>query len=88
MHDLYLAGPAFSLADIAVIPYLRRLDLLGLSGMWRTAGGVQDWYERLQARPAVQRAIVRCMTDEDRALFQNLENDPWPVVSTLLQPTN
>jgi hypothetical protein len=68
-----------------VIPYVRRLDLLGLSGMWQGAEGVQDWYERVRVRPAVQRAIVDCMTGDDRALFQNFETDPWPVVSKMLK---
>jgi len=85
MQDRHLAGPAFSLADIAVIPYVRRLDLLGLSGMWHAAGGVQDWYERVRDRPAVQRAIVDCLTDDDRALFQRSETDLWPVVSKMLK---
>jgi len=85
VQDRYLAGPTVSLADIAVIPYVRRLDLLALSGMWHGAEGVQDWYERVRARPAVQRAIVDCMTGDDRALFQNFETDPWPVVSKMLK---
>jgi glutathione S-transferase len=72
----YLAGPDFSLADIAVIPYVKRLDLLRLSGLWHAARGVQDWYERVQDRPAVQQGIVGCMTDDDRALFQDFEIDP------------
>jgi glutathione S-transferase len=83
--DRYLAGPALSLADLAVIPYVKRLDLLGLSRMWDGLPAVKDWYGRVQSRPAVQRAIVECMSDDDRALFQNVETDPWPVVSNILK---
>jgi glutathione S-transferase len=84
-HDRYLAGPDLSLADIAVIPYVKRLDLLGLSGLWHVTEGVQAWYDRVHARPAVQRAIVNCMTDDDLALFRDFETDPWPVVSDMLE---
>jgi glutathione S-transferase len=84
-RDRYLVGPELSLADIAVVPYVLRLDLLGLSGMWHGAEGVQGWYARVRARPAVQRAIVECMTGDDRALFQDFETDPWPVVSKMLR---
>ena len=74
--DRYLAGPTLSLADLAVIPYVKRLDLLGLSRMWEELPAVKDWYGRMQARPAVQRAIVECMSEDDQALFQNVEIDP------------
>jgi hypothetical protein len=30
----------------------------------------------VQGRPAVQQGIVGCMTDDDRALFQDFEIDP------------
>ena len=84
-HSRYLAGPEFSLADIAVVPYLKRLDLLGLSGIWQDAEDVKSWYDRVRARPAVQRAIVDCLAGDDLALFQDLETDPWPVVSNILK---
>jgi glutathione S-transferase len=83
-QNRYLAGPDLSLADIAVIPYVKRLDLLGLSGFWHAAEGVQAWYDSVHTRPAVQRAIVGCMTNDDLALFQDLETNPWPAVSTML----
>ena len=46
----WLAGASFSLADIAFTPYLIRLELLGLDGLWADRMNVTDWYARLQAR--------------------------------------
>jgi glutathione S-transferase len=84
-QNRYLAGDDLSLADVAVIPYVMRLELLGLSALWREAQNVQAWYDRLRARPAVQRAIVDCMTDDDLTLFRDREADPWPIVSRILR---
>ncbi|MEM7127119.1 MAG: glutathione S-transferase family protein [Chloroflexota bacterium] len=51
-HD-WLAGDTFSLADIGLTPYVNRLDMLGMYGLWE--GGrrprVTDWFNRIKARP-------------------------------------
>jgi len=39
----YLAGDVYSLADAAVIPYIARLQLLGLDKMWADRLGVCSW---------------------------------------------
>ena len=82
----WLAGSEFSLADIAVIPYILRLDLLRLSRLWDERPGVASWYKRALARPSVRKEIVERMTPEDHAPFKNLEAqpDPWPKVSAIL----
>jgi glutathione S-transferase len=79
----WLAGD-FSLADIAVIPYLIRLDLLKLSRMWAKRPGVAAWYERMRARPSIEQTIFQRMSEEDWAPFRTLDPDPWPKVSELL----
>jgi glutathione S-transferase len=82
----WLAGDAFSLADIAVIPYILRLDLLRLSRLWQGRPGVAAWYQRVLARPSVKKEILERMTPEDRAPFKNLEQqpDPWLKVSAII----
>lgn len=77
----YLAGEEFSLADVAVIPYIIRLDHLRLSRMWDGLDGVARWYDRVRGRPAVDRAITRSMTEADKAPFQEVQIDPWAIVS-------
>jgi glutathione S-transferase len=80
----WLAGGAFSLADIAVIPYVYRLDLLRLSRLWHKRSGVAAWYARMLERPSVKKELLDRMTPEDQAPFQNLQPDPWPQVSAIL----
>jgi glutathione S-transferase len=81
----YLAGEAFSLADCAVIPYILRLELLKLSGMWAQYPVISDWWSRVRARPSIKAAILDRMTEGDWAPFKNLSPDPWPKVQTLLK---
>ncbi len=46
----WLAGEAYSIADVAFTPYLIRLDLLGLESFWRARPAVRDWHARLRGR--------------------------------------
>ncbi len=49
----------FSLADIAIAPYMFRLSALGQGRFWSRADRprVHDWYQRLSARPAFITAV-------------------------------
>jgi glutathione S-transferase len=81
----YLAGASFTNADCAVIPYIVRLDLLKLRGMWDRYPAIEDWWTRMRARPSVKATIYDRMTETDWAPFRNLAPDPWPKVESLLQ---
>jgi glutathione S-transferase len=81
----YLAGESFSHADCAVIPYILRLELLKLSGIWERHLAVAEWWVRMRTRPSVKAAILSRMTEADAAPFTSLEPDPWPRVQELLK---
>jgi glutathione S-transferase len=81
----YLAGDGFSNADCAVIPYLMRLELLKLGGMWDHYPAIGDWWTRMRERSSVKAAIVGRMTEGDWAPFKNLASDPWPAVQTIMK---
>jgi glutathione S-transferase len=81
----YLVGDSFTNADCAVIPYILRLDLLKLRGMWSRYPAVDDWWARMRERPSVKAAIFERMSETDWAPFRNLAPDPWPMVEALLQ---
>jgi len=76
----WLAGGHFSLADAAVIPYILRLDLLKLRKLWQKLPRIEDWYQRMRARPSVKKELLERMRPEDKAPFENIEPDPWPKV--------
>lgn len=84
-HGDYLAGNAYSLADIGVLPYIFRLELVKLAPMWAKRPRVAAWWERVRARPSTQDTIMKRMTDQDWAPFKVIEPDPWPAVQKLLR---
>lgn len=53
-HD-YFAGTQYSIADMAVFPWLRLSEKLGIQ--WSQFPMLHNWYQRIMARPAVQRAL-------------------------------
>ncbi len=80
----YLAGDAFSLADVAVIPYVLRLELVGLARLWDRYPAVGGWWQRVRARPSVEQQTLRRMTESDWAPFKSIQTDPWPKLREML----
>lgn len=78
----WLAGTQFSLADAAVIPYILRLDLIKLGKLFERTK-IDDWYRRMCSRPSVKKEMLERMTPQDRAPFEKLDPDPWPVIQKL-----
>jgi glutathione S-transferase len=77
----WLAGEAFSLADAAVIPYILRLDLLKLEKLFSEK--TRSWCARMRERPSVKKEMLERMTPQDKAPFEKLDPDPWPVIKKL-----
>lgn len=80
----FLAGDAYTLADIAVLPYVLRLELVSLQKMWDKRPGVAAWWERVKALPSTQDTIFKRMTEKDWAPFKGIESDPWLQVAKLM----
>ena len=51
----WLGGAAYSIADIATWPWVAMVPRLGFA--WADFPALQAWYARIEARPAVQRAL-------------------------------
>jgi len=47
----WLIGEHYTLADVAMTPYVTRLAHLHFDGMWAKRPKLAAWYERIQARP-------------------------------------
>jgi glutathione S-transferase len=54
----WLAGDDYSLADVALVVYVRRLESFMMSPLWAGLDHLNRWYGRIAARPAYVRAIV------------------------------
>ncbi|MEE3000700.1 MAG: glutathione S-transferase family protein [Pseudomonadota bacterium] len=81
----YVAGDNFTLADIALIPYLNRLYMLSMLGNWcKDKPNTLDWFNRMRTRKSFFPAI-------DKYLPEDLANDlktngakSWPDVKNIL----
>jgi len=56
-HD-WLAGDSYSIADIALVVYMRRMESFMMSPLWDDMVHLNEWYARIAARPAYQKAVV------------------------------
>ncbi|MGB0631447.1 MAG: glutathione S-transferase family protein [Alphaproteobacteria bacterium] len=77
----WLAGEAFSLADIGVIPYINRLHMLNMGSMWQDRHPrIADWFDRLRARDSFHAGIEEHLPAESRAALLRNGHDGGPAL--------
>ncbi len=54
-RSTYIGGPAYSIADMAIWPWLRSWKNQGID--WSDYPHLKGWYDEIGQRPAVQRAV-------------------------------
>ena len=83
----WLVGNAFTLADIALAPYLNRLAALAMEKLWE--GGrlprVECWFEAIRARPTFETAFSKWLPDALRDEMYNNGRQSWPEIKRLLE---
>jgi len=81
----WLAGERFSLAEIGVIPYVNRLDMLQLSGMWTASRPhLTDWFARVKQRPSFEPALFGFLPPSLRTLMKERGAEAWLQVRAIL----
>ncbi|MFZ0840496.1 MAG: glutathione S-transferase domain-containing protein, partial [Xanthobacteraceae bacterium] len=81
----WLAGPTFTLADIAMTPYVNRLDMLGMSDMWvGSRPRLTDWFERIKARPTFKPCFLDYCPTDLTADLKTYGSQSWPEVRAIL----
>jgi glutathione S-transferase len=81
----WIAGDAFSLADIGLAPYVNRLDMMGMSEMWtRTRPHVAAWFERIKARPTFKPSFLDWIPADLSRDLATFGAQSWPAARTLL----
>jgi glutathione S-transferase len=82
----WLAGPSFSLAEVGVVPYVNRLDMLQLSGMWtESRQHLADWWQRIKARPSFAPALMKYVPPALVTLMEMHGSEAWPQVRAILR---
>ncbi|MCM5680010.1 glutathione binding-like protein [Schlegelella sp. S2-27] len=68
----YIGGPEYSIADIAVFPWLRSWKNQGID--WNDYPHLKGWFDEIAARPAVQRG-VEVLADRRKPLTGDKERE-------------
>lgn len=83
----WLVGDAFSMADVAMAPYVNRLAALAMEKIWsggRRLPRVGDWFTRIRARPAFSAAFEQWMPAELAKEMRANGERAWPEIAAVL----
>lgn len=85
-ESTWLVGSHFSMADIAMAPYVNRLASLAMEKLWRNGRlpRVEDWFERVQMRPTFHSAFLEWLPGELAAEMRTNGESSWPAVAALI----
>jgi glutathione S-transferase len=62
----WIVGERVTLAEVALMPYMARLDYLGLLGVWiDDRPRIIDWWARARAWPPYRSGLVELLTDAE-----------------------
>lgn len=82
----YIAGPNYSLADIALLPYILRLDHLGvLAPLANDHPQTMRWYENARARPASIAALDNTISQEKIAFMRQCAANEAAAIAEMMQ---
>lgn len=84
--QMWLAGDTFSIADIALTPYVNRLAMLGMSDMWQKGRlpAVEVWFGRVRARDTFEPALLDWIPPGLRNDLASNGARSWPEVQRIL----
>lgn len=80
----WLIGSEFTIADATLLPYVIRLDHLGMSALVERSLNVTRWYEACSERPSFGSAIVQMMPDPILQATRKAGEAAWPEVTAIL----
>jgi len=81
----WLAGDAYTLADVAFTPYLARLEHLQILDMIGERSHVADWYRRCKVRPSFHEGIGKWENSDYLALMRRRGTEHAPQVHAIMR---
>jgi len=86
-NDSWLVEDRFSMADIAMTPYVNRLAALSMEGLWENGRlpRVENWFERISARPTFAPAFNRWMPPDLAEEMRSNGHQSWPGIWEILR---
>lgn len=83
----WLSGDQFGLADATVVPYVLRLDQLGMTPVVAAATRprVSDWFARVKARPSYKTAVDDWIIPALGEMFREKGKALWPDIEQIVR---
>ncbi|MGE0565255.1 MAG: glutathione S-transferase family protein [Pseudolabrys sp.] len=83
----WLAGTAFSIADVSLAPYVNRLAMLGMDDLWQNGRlpRVADWFSRVRMRDTFKSALIDWIPEQLRDELLENGRKSWPDVQRILE---
>lgn len=81
----WLSGESYGLADAASLPYVLRLEHLGMASLISAPARprVADWFARAQARPSFATAVAAWIPEPARDFLRVSGEAAWPAVEPI-----
>lgn len=82
----WLCGRQFTMADVAMAPYVNRLSALAMEPLWEDGKrpNVDLWFSRIQNRPSFEPAFEKWLPAElKKEMYANGQKS-WPEVESIL----
>jgi glutathione S-transferase len=80
----WLAGDAYTLADVAFTPYVLRLEHLNILQILDRYPRVADWYARCKQRPSFETALRKWENPDYLKLMHKGGEDHWGDVASII----
>jgi glutathione S-transferase len=79
----WLAGPAYTLADLSITPYLTRMEDLNLAGLFERRPHVAAWFDRCKRRPSYDEAISKWNVAPIIQHMRQAGERSWPAIERI-----
>jgi len=86
-ESTWLVGQTFTLADVALAPYLSRLAALAMDPLWKNGRlpNVARWFDAVRHRPAFMPAFIQWMPEELAEEMLTNGQKSWPEIERVLR---
>jgi glutathione S-transferase len=82
----WLVTDSFTIADIGLIPYVNRLEMLGLAGIWENERlpNLARWWQQVTARPSFKAQIIDQIPESLTNDLRSFGPKSWPEVRKII----
>jgi len=83
----WLVEDTFSIADISMVPYVNRLAMMSMRGMWENnrLPNVEKWFNRVEALPNFKKCLIDWVPDDLANDLRENGAQSWPEVAKILE---